>query len=258
MAFPATDKASSRDHLSELNLDSDRLPRHVAIIMDGNGRWAEQRGLPRHMGHREGAKAVRAVVTRARELQIPCLTLFAFSTENWERPNEEVEHLMQLLVEFCQEEQQLMLDKGIRMRVVGERERLPTAPRLAIEEVERLTVHNVDMQLIVAVSYGGREELVRATQAIAKEVAEGILTAEQITARTISQHLWTADLPDPDLVIRTSGELRVSNFMLWQIAYAELYVDAGLWPDFRERAFDQALLAYQARERRFGRINTTR
>lgn len=237
-------------------LDPERLPTHVAVIMDGNGRWAKLRGLDRTHGHREGARAVRAVVTRARELNIQYLTLFAFSTQNWERPSDEVQHLMQLLVEFCAAEQELMKEQGIRMRVIGERDRLVDAARQAIEEVERATAHNDQMQLIIAVSYGAREELVRAVQRIATQVQAGELAPEAIDASMLSKHLWTADMPDPDLVIRTSGELRISNFLLWQIAYAELYVDDCLWPDFREEAFDRALLAYQARDRRFGRVDS--
>lgn len=238
-------------------LDPERLPTHVAVIMDGNGRWAKMRGLDRTHGHREGARAVRAVVVRARELNIQYLTLFAFSTQNWERPSEEVEHLMHLLVEFCAAEQELMRDKGIRMRVIGERDRLGVEAREAIEEVERATAHNHQMQLVIAVSYGAREELVRAVQRIATQVQNQELTPEDIDASMLSKHLWTADMPDPDLVIRTSGELRISNFLLWQIAYAELYVDDCLWPDFREQAFDQALRAYQSRQRRFGRVDAS-
>lgn len=238
-------------------LDPQRLPVHVAVIMDGNGRWARQRGLDRTQGHREGARAVRAVVTRARELNIQYLTLFAFSTQNWERPSTEVSHLMELLVEFCAAEQDLMRDKGIRMRVIGERDRLGATARRAIEEVERVTADNDRMQLVIAVSYGAREELVRAVQRIATHVQDGELNPEDIDASMLENHLWTKDMPDPDLVIRTSGELRISNFLLWQIAYAELYVDECLWPDFREEAFERALVAYQARQRRFGRIDAT-
>lgn len=245
-------RSAVSDELEQL--DPERLPAHVAIIMDGNGRWAQQRGLDRTHGHREGARAVRAVVTRARKLSIQYLTLFAFSTQNWERPSDEVQHLMHLLVEFCAKEQALMLEQGIRMRVIGERDRLDDHARAAIEEVERRTAHNDKMQLVIAVSYGAREELVRAVQRIATEVQSGALRPKDIDASMLANHLWTAAMPDPDLVIRTSGELRISNFLLWQIAYAELYVDECLWPDFREQAFDQALLAYQSRQRRFGRI----
>lgn len=239
-------------------LDLARLPEHVAIIMDGNGRWAQDRGLPRSDGHREGARAVRAVVTRAREIGLRYLTLYAFSSQNWERPSDEVEHLMTLLVEFCQSERQLMLDEGIRLRVIGERQRLPDFARQAIEDVEAATATNGDMQLIIAVSYGSREEMVQAVRAIAKDVQSGRLQPEDIDAKMISDQLWTTGIPDPDFVIRTSGELRVSNFLLWQIAYAELYMEPCLWPDFREEAFEQALLAYQSRQRRFGRVDSSR
>lgn len=231
-----------------------RRPRHVAVIMDGNGRWARQRGLERSAGHREGSRSVRAVVTRSRELNIPFLTLFAFSSQNWRRPIDEVTSLMGLLVEFCQSERQLMVDKEIRLRVIGERSRIPHYARAAIEEVEAATAANTAMQLIIAVSYGSREELVHAMQEIAREVQAGRVQPDDITEETISRHLWTADIPDPDLVIRTSGELRVSNFLLWQIAYAELYVDECLWPDFREPQFEAALDAYDKRERRYGDI----
>ena len=230
------------------------LPTHVAVIMDGNGRWAQQRGLDRAEGHREGARSVRAVVTRTRELGIPYLTLYAFSSQNWERPRDEVSHLMALLVEFCQSERQLMLDKGIRLRVIGERARLPAHARTAIEDVERATESNADMQLIIAVSYGSREEIVDAVRRICQRVKARQLDPRDIDAQTISEHLWTASVPDPDLVIRTSGELRVSNFLLWQIAYAELYIEECLWPDFREAQYDRALEAYSQRQRRYGRV----
>lgn len=232
------------------------LPRHVAVIMDGNGRWACQRGLKRSAGHREGSRSVRAVVTRSRELEIPFLTLFAFSSQNWRRPADEVTSLMGLLVEFCQSERELMIEKEIRLRVIGERSRIPAFARAAIEDVEAATAGNQRMQLIIAVSYGSREELVHAMRAIAHEVQADRLQPEDITEETISRHLWTADIPDPDLVIRTSGELRVSNFLLWQIAYAELYVDECLWPDFREAQFEAALDAYDKRERRFGAVDS--
>lgn len=232
-----------------------QIPAHVAVIMDGNGRWAKQRGLSRSEGHREGARAVRAVVTRARELGVRYLTLYAFSSQNWERPSQEVEHLMTLLVEFCQSERDLMLRKGIRLRVIGQRARLPAFARAAIEDVEAATAHNTAMDLLIAVSYGAREELVHAMRALAQDVTEGRIVADAIDEHAIAQRLWTAGIPDPDLVIRTSGELRVSNFLLWQIAYAELYVDPCLWPDFREEALDRALAAFQQRDRRFGRVD---
>lgn len=236
-------------------LGPEELPRHVAIIMDGNGRWARRRGLPRVEGHRAGARAVREVVTRARALGIPWLTLYAFSSQNWERPEDEVAHLMTLLVEFCASERELLAEKGIRLRVIGERERLPAAARAAIEDVESCTQDYDAMVLVIAVSYGAREELVHAMRALAEEVVRGERSPQSIQANDIESKLWTAGIPDPDLLIRTSGEVRVSNFLLWQIAYAELYLEDCMWPDFDRAAFDRALRAYVSRERRFGRVD---
>lgn len=234
-----------------------RVPRHVAIIMDGNGRWAQRQGLARSAGHKAGARAVRKVVTRARERGLDCLTLYAFSAQNWGRPHEEVEQLMALLVEFCEQEHDLLMDKNIRFRVIGERSRLPSDARMAAELLEDATRNNSAMQLIIALSYGGREEIAFAARAIAAEVAAGRMTPEEVTAETISAHLWTHDVPDPDLVIRTSGELRVSNFLLWQIAYAEFYIDPCCWPDFDEASFDRALQDYAMRDRRFGGLSAS-
>ena len=238
-----------------MNLASDtRIPRHVAVIMDGNGRWAADRGLPRTEGHKAGAEAVRKVVTRARERGIEVLTLYAFSAQNWKRPKDEVRELMSLLIEFCHKERNLLMDKGIRFRIIGERSRVPRAARMAAEVLERVTRGNTSMQLIIALSYGGREEIVEAARAIATEVAAGRMSADAITDATFSEHLWTHDVPAPDLVIRTSGELRVSNFLLWQIAYSELYIDERYWPAFDGDAFDDALSDYAGRERRFGGV----
>lgn len=222
--------------------------------MDGNGRWARQRGLARSEGHRAGAESVRAIVTESRKIGIDFLTLYAFSSQNWSRPQDEVENLMQLLVEFCQNEQDLMLEKNIRLRVIGQRDRLPEFARQAIEEVEKVTSSNDSMQLLIAVSYGSREEIVQAIRTIARQAVLGAIDPEQIDEEMVSDLLWTRGVPDPDLVIRTSGELRVSNFLLWQIAYAELYVDDLMWPDFREEAFHHALDVYAGRERRFGLV----
>ena len=235
-------------------VEPERLPRHVAVIMDGNGRWADERALPRHEGHREGAKAVREVVTRSRELGLGTLTLYAFSAQNWARPEDEVHHLMSLLVEFCHSELKLMLDNGIRLSVIGQRDRIPGFAREAIEMVEERTRELSDMQLVIAVSYGAREEIVQAVRAIARDVEAGQLAPDAIEERDISSRLWTSAFPDPDLVIRTSGELRVSNFLLWQIAYSELYVDECLWPDFDRERFDEALTSFARRERRYGNI----
>jgi undecaprenyl diphosphate synthase len=231
---------------------STRAPRHVAIIMDGNGRWARARGLPREEGHRAGAQTVRAIVTRAREVGLDVLTLYAFSAQNWARPAHEISALMALLVEFCEGERTLLQDKGIRFRVIGERSRLPDEVRAAVAFLEEVTAELDQMQLVLALSYGGREELVQAAQRLAEDVAAGRLAAGEVDAAALEARLWTAGLPDPDLLIRTSGELRVSNFLLWQLAYTELYVEPRLWPDFDAAAFDAALASFGQRERRFG------
>jgi len=242
---------------SPLTAQTPGLPAHVAIIMDGNGRWATGRGLARSDGHREGARAVRRVVTRARELGLTHLTLYAFSAQNWGRPQAEVEQLMALLVEFCEQERQLLLDKDIRFRVIGDRSRLPKHARQAAELLEEITATATSMQLLIALSYGGREEIAQAARSLAEEVAAGRLDPSEIDEAAINRHLWTWDVPDPDLVIRTSGELRVSNFLLWQIAYSEFYIDERCWPDFDEAAFEQALRTYLERDRRFGGVNAS-
>jgi undecaprenyl diphosphate synthase len=225
--------------------------------MDGNGRWAQERGMPRSAGHREGAVAVRRVVTRARELGIEYLTLYAFSAQNWQRPADEVDQLMELLVEFCEKERGLLLDKQIRFRVIGERDRLPEHARTAIGYLEDATRDLGSMQLVLAVSYGGREEIVAAARALARRAAAGELDPDAIDEAAVSAALWTHDIPDPDLLLRTSGELRVSNFLLWQIAYAELFVDTRAWPDYDADAFDAALVEYARRDRRFGGLSAS-
>ncbi len=231
------------------------VPDHVAIIMDGNGRWAQRRGLAREEGHRAGARAVRTIVTRAREIGIRHLTLYAFSAQNWQRPMREVAQLMALLVRFCESERRLLLDKNIRFSVIGQRSKLPVAARGAVELLERLTADNDAMQLTIALSYGGREEIVEACKRIVSDVESGRLDAKNIDESALHERLWTADIPDPDLLIRTSGELRISNFLLWQIAYSEIYVDQRMWPDFDEDALDNALISYARRERRFGGLS---
>jgi undecaprenyl diphosphate synthase len=235
--------------------DPTRLPRHVAVIMDGNGRWAEQRGLSRLHGHRVGKDSVRAVVESARKLGIEYLSLFAFSTENWNRPPKEVEGLMQLLRRFLASELDKMMKHGIRLIAVGTLRRLPPAVREALRSAVRTTRRNTGMTVVLAVSYGGREEIAAAMRAIARKVKKGELEPGAITQDVIAKHLATKDIPDPDLLIRTSGEMRISNFFLWQLAYTEIYVTDTLWPDFREREFAQALAFYEQRERRFGKTS---
>ena len=237
-----------------MELDPERLPRHVAIIMDGNGRWARRRGLPRFYGHREGVKVVKRIITKACEIPIPVLTLYAFSRENWERPQEEIMVLMELLRAYLREELPEMKARGIRFRVIGERERFPSDIQEMIARCEEETASCSRMTLVLALSYGGRAEIVRAVKLLAEEVKAGKVSPEAITPETFARYLYTADLPDPDLLIRTSGEQRISNFLLYQCAYTEFYFTPVLWPDFTEEEFLKALLDYQRRERRFGRV----
>jgi undecaprenyl diphosphate synthase len=239
-----------------VELDPTRLPRHVAVIMDGNGRWAEQRGLSRLHGHRVGKDSVRAVVETSRKLGIPYLSLYAFSTENWHRPPREVDGLMSLLRRYLATELDKMMKHQIRLLAVGSLRRLPPPVRDALRATIAATRRNTGMTVTLAVSYGAREEIARATRAIARRVRRGELHPDQITQSTVASHLGTCGVPDPDLLIRTSGEMRLSNFFLWQLAYTEIYVTETLWPDFREREYLQALAFFQQRERRFGRVPT--
>ncbi|HEY7165162.1 MAG TPA: polyprenyl diphosphate synthase [Candidatus Binatia bacterium] len=236
-------------------LDKTRLPKHVAIIMDGNGRWAKLRGKSRIEGHRRGKTSVRAIVEMSRRLGISFLSLYAFSTENWFRPFDEVDALMGLLEHYLAEEQVKMMRYGIRLLAVGDRDRLPPGVRRTLEDVIELTRDNKRMTVVLALSYSGRDEIVRMVRKLAGTVQQGSLALEAIDAQTVAAHLDTAGIPDPDLLIRTSGELRISNFYLWQLAYTEFYITPTLWPDFRETEYLQALLAYQRRGRRFGRTD---
>lgn len=228
------------------------VPKHVAIIMDGNGRWAQARGLSRLRGHEAGAESVRDITRACREWGVKALTLYSFSTENWKRPAEEVAGLMALLAKYLVEERSEILNNGIRLEAIGETDRLPIPVRTALKEMMFASRNNKDMVLNLALSYGSRAEIVDATRKLAKKVASGRLRPDQIDEAAFAAELWTAHLPDPDLVIRTSGELRLSNFLLWQIAYAELYVTDTLWPDFRRAELRKAFDAFGARERRFG------
>ena len=240
----------------ELNgLDKSRLPQHVAIIMDGNGRWAKLRGKSRIEGHRRGKTSVRVIVEMSRKIGIRYLSLYAFSTENWLRPREEVHALMGLLEHYLAVEQAKMMRYGIRLLAVGDRERLPARVRRALEQVIARTRDNRRMTVILALSYSGRDDIVRMARHLAREARAGRLDPETVNEEIISAQLDTAGMPDPDLLIRTSGEQRISNFFLWQIAYSELYVTPTLWPDFREREYLAALTEYQSRRRRFGRTD---
>jgi undecaprenyl diphosphate synthase len=236
-------------------LDKNRLPQHVAIIMDGNGRWAKQRGKNRIEGHRRGKTSVRVIVEFSRKIGIRFLSLYAFSTENWLRPDDEVHALMGLLEHYLAAEQPKMMRYGIRLLAIGNRDRLPPRVRRTLEDVIALTRENRRMTVILALSYSGRDEIVRMTKKIAAHVRAGRWGPEDINEQMIAGLMDTPAVPDPDLLIRTSGEMRISNFYLWQIAYSELYVTPTLWPDFREKEYLQALMEYQRRRRRFGRTD---
>jgi undecaprenyl diphosphate synthase len=228
------------------------LPRHVGIIMDGNGRWAQQRGKPRLEGHRVGAESVRDITRASRELGLEALTLYAFSSQNWARPADEVAGLMQLLREFLIDERSEILDNGIRLDALGDVERLPATVRDPLEELRAASAHHSKMVLTLALSYGGRESIARAARAAARDIGTGVLRVEDLDVDRLGSYLPTAKLPPLDLLIRTSGETRVSNFMLWELAYAELVFVDVLWPEFRREHLYRCLEAYATRERRFG------
>jgi undecaprenyl diphosphate synthase len=234
------------------------LPRHIAIIMDGNGRWAQARGLPRIAGHRRGAEAVRRTVTAAAELGVEYLTLFGFSSENWKRPLTEIDDLMGLLRHYLRGEIAELHRGNVRLRVIGDRGRLAPDIVTLITNAEALTRDNSGISLTIALSYGGRAEIVAAVRYLAAKAASGALAPEAIDDQAISRHLFTADIPDPDLLIRTSGEQRISNFLLWQCAYSELIFTPTLWPDFGQVDLEQAIADYGGRERRYGASVGTR
>lgn len=242
------------DLLARVN-EHGAIPRHVAIIMDGNGRWARERMLPRPIGHRHGMKSVREVVEASIAAGVEVLSLFAFSQENWQRPAGEVSALMSLLEEYIQKEARELDEQGVRVVFLGDLDRLPPVQRGAVDRVMALTAHNAKLVLNLFISYGSRAELVRAARLIAEDVAAGRLTPEQVDEKAVSNRLFTAGCPDPDLLIRTSGEMRISNFLLWQLAYTELVISPVLWPDFGRAELYEAILDYQSRERRFGRVS---
>lgn len=233
------------------------LPRHVAIIMDGNGRWARERGLPRIEGHRRGAESVREIVRVSGELGVEYLTLYAFSIENWNRPKTEVSALMRLLEFYLKEEIAELNKSNVRLAAVGRVHELPDSAQKQLEKSIVALKKNTGLTLVLALSYGGRAEIVDAVRSICSEVKSGRLDAADVDEKVISQHLYTRSIPDPDLLIRTSGEMRVSNFLLWQISYAEIYVTETLWPDFRKTAYLKALEDYSGRNRRFGLVSPT-
>ena len=231
-------------------------PKHVAIIMDGNDRWAKARGLPRTAGHRKGVEAVRRTVEAARELGIPYLTMFGFSSENWRRPEGEVFDLMQLLRFYLRSEIAELHKNGVRLRVIGDRAKLSGDIVTMIEKAEELTRNNTELNLIIALSYGARQEIVEATRQMVRDALEGRLSPEEITEESFSARLLTRDVPDPDLLVRTSGEQRISNFLLWQSAYTELVFVDTLWPDFTKRDLEDAIREFNRRDRRYGAVGT--
>jgi undecaprenyl diphosphate synthase len=241
--------------MTAINIDIERLPRHIAIIMDGNGRWAKRRNQPRVFGHRQGAKSVRKVVEAAARLGINNLTLYAFSTENWNRPKHEIKTLMKLLVNALKNELGLMMKNNIRLNAIGHTDMMPTNVQQELQEVLDETKENTGLVLTLALSYGARQEILRAVQEISHKVKNNIISVENVDDNIINKHLYTQNLPDVDLLIRTSGEVRISNFLLWQIAYAELYFTDELWPDFNETSLHKAIADYQKRERRFGKTS---
>jgi undecaprenyl diphosphate synthase len=245
--------ADAAELLAQVRINGS-VPRHVAIIMDGNGRWARERMLPRPVGHRNGMKSVRQVVEGALEAGVEVLSLFAFSKENWQRPAVEVSALMSLLEEYIQREADELEQQGVQVRFLGELERLQGAASAAVARVVSQTAHCSKLRLNLFVSYGSRSEILRAVNRVVADVKSGTLDASKIDEAAISQRLFTADCPDPDLLIRTSGEQRISNFMLWQIAYTELFISPVLWPDFGRRELYEAILDFQQRDRRFGRV----
>jgi undecaprenyl diphosphate synthase len=233
-------------------IDLQKLPGHIAIIMDGNGRWAQQHAMGRIAGHKKGAEAVRLTVRACREIGIKVLTLYAFSTENWLRPSGEVKALMRLLEEYLRSEIQEMLENGIRLTTIGDTEALKKPMKTILRETIAKTAHNHDMILNLALNYGGRDEIVGAVQDLLNDIRRGTLADQEVTKDLFSRYLDTAGLPDPDLLIRTSGEYRISNFLLWQSAYTEFYYTDVLWPDFNRDELFRAITEYQRRERRFG------
>ncbi|MBK4728841.1 isoprenyl transferase [Oxynema sp. CENA135] len=236
------------------DLDRERLPKHVAVIMDGNGRWAQRRGMPRIMGHRRGVDALKDLLRCCKDWGIDALTVYAFSSENWGRPLEEVNFLMTLFERMLRQELKEMMEENVQIHFVGNLEALPQSLQEEIERSTAATKDNKQIKFTIATNYGGRQEIVQACRAIAEQVRDGRLDPEAIDEAVFERHLYTSHLGDPDLLIRTSGEMRISNFLLWQVAYSEFYITDTLWPDFDRQAFHRALQVYQQRHRRFGKL----
>lgn len=240
-----------------LQLDPQRRPRHVAIIMDGNGRWAQQQKLPRIEGHLRGVDSVRRSLEACRDFGVEVLTLYCLSSENWKRPAQELEFLMTLLREYLIAERRTLVENNLRLQIIGRRENLPRDVQDEMDRTVAACEANHGMRLVLAINYGSRQEIVDAMTAIADKVQQGVLTSQEVSEELVSEHLYTANLPDPDLLIRTSGEMRVSNFLLWQISYAELWVTPTLWPEFERRHVAEAICEYAARNRRYGGLAPT-
>lgn len=238
----------------ELSLDLENIPEHIAVIMDGNGRWARKRGLPRIAGHHAGMKTVKEITRAADEIGVKVLTLYAFSTENWKRPKDEVEYLMRLPQEYILTELEELIEQNVQVRMLGNQEQLPHYTVEAVMEAWDKTKSNTGLILNFALNYGSRDEMIQAIQGVARDVESGKMSIEEIKEDTFQRHLFTTGLPDPDLLIRTSGEIRLSNFMLWQLAYAELYFSEVYWPDFTRDEFYKAIVEYQRRNRRYGAL----
>lgn len=249
-------RKKDKDGIPSEGIDPERLPRHIAIIMDGNGRWAKRRGLPRSMGHRAGVEALREVVKTCSGLGIEVLTVYAFSTENWRRPKEEVGVLMNLLTEYLRRELVELHKNNVKIKTLGDITLLPSEAQNELRKATQETAGNTGLILNLALNYGGRAEITRALRILGEDILQGKLAPDEINEQRISSALFTAGLPDPDLLIRTSGEMRLSNFMLWQLAYTEIVVTEQLWPDFNSTTLLAAIKAYQQRERRFGGLST--
>lgn len=238
----------------ELVLDKDNMPRHIAIIMDGNGRWAKQRKLPRTMGHKAGVETIRRVIKETHILGIKYLTLYAFSTENWKRPKDEVSALMKLLVEYLRSELQELNKNGVVIKILGDINMLPKDAQSEVKEAMEITKNNTGVVLNIAFNYGGRDEIIRAVKLVSNDVKSGKLSIEDIDEKTLEKYLYTNGTPDPDLIIRPSGEQRISNFLLWQCAYSEFWYSNVCWPDFKEEHLHEAIYDYQHRDRRYGGV----
>lgn len=253
MVNTGKDGERTKEELLE-SIKSEALPEHVAIITDGNGRWAKKRGLPRTAGHAQGMKRVREIIRASDHLGIKVLTFYSFSTENWKRPKDEVEYLMKLPIEFLKTDLKELIERNVKVQMLGEKSKTPSATQRALLEFEEKTKENTGLILNFAINYGSRDEILQAVRQIIDDVQNGDIDKEQINEQLMSQYLLTKGLPDPDLVIRTSGEIRVSNFLLWQLAYSELWFTDILWPDFTDEIYYQAIEDYQRRSRRFGAV----